>query len=74
MHELAPVTDGGGDDVKGVQQQERTVQKWALLWRTIIRSGLDQTLFPYCRYIRALNLRDLKNLFEDHRFEGAIRE
>ena len=82
MHDVAPVTNGGSDEVEvarpgkhvdtRIQQQDRTVQKWATLWRTMILSSLDKTTYPYCRYIRALNLRDLKELLEDWKFRGAV--
>jgi hypothetical protein len=29
-------------------------------------------LFPYCRYIRALDFRDLENLLDDDQFKGKI--
>ena len=81
MHEVAPVTNGGSDEVElsrqgrpGDQDFERIVSKWALLWKSIILSSMDMTLFPYCRYIRALNLRDLKELLEDSKFRTAISQ
>ena len=43
--------------------------KRAGLWRTIILSSLGKTLYPYSQYLRTLNLQDMKNLFDDHRFE-----
>jgi hypothetical protein len=45
------------------------VQKWSILWRSIIASSLDATLFPYCRYIRTLDFRDLSYLLEDDQFK-----
>lgn len=44
--------------------QDLTVMKWSILWRTIILSALGKTLYPYCRHMRELDLRDLKLLFE----------
>ena len=85
MHDVAPVTNGGGDEVElsrqgrpgdqdfaTKEQQERIAFKWALLWESIILSSMDKTLYPYCRYIRALNLRDLKELLEDFRYRSAV--
>lgn len=43
-----------------------------ILWKSIIASALDATLFPYCRYIRALDLRDLENLLEDEQFSAKV--
>ncbi|KAI9719827.1 MAG: hypothetical protein M1812_003316 [Candelaria pacifica] len=75
MHNSAPVTTRGIDEIElsrseryGNAAQEVIVQKWALLWRSILRSSLDKTLFTYCRYIRALDLRDLKYLLDEPRF------
>ncbi len=74
-HNSAPVTTRGIDEIEGSKPeryehaaQEVIVQKWALLWRSILRSSLDKTLFTYCRYIRALDLRDLKYLLDEPRF------
>ncbi|KAJ4349897.1 uncharacterized protein N0V89_008517 [Didymosphaeria variabile] len=44
----------------------------AILWKAIIASALDATLFPYCRYIRALDFRDLENLLEDDQFTAKV--
>lgn len=41
---------------------EQTFMKCARLWRTIVLSSLGKTLYPYSRYIRTLNLRDLEKL------------
>ncbi|KAI9782646.1 MAG: hypothetical protein M1835_003988 [Candelina submexicana] len=75
MHNSAPVTTRGIDEFElsrseryGNAAQELIVQKWALLWRSILRSSLGKTLYTYCRYIRALDLRDLKYLLDEPRF------
>jgi hypothetical protein len=47
-------------------------QKWSILWKSIVASSLEATLFPYCRYIKTLDLRDLKNLLEDDQFKGKV--
>ncbi|KAI9798916.1 MAG: hypothetical protein M1825_004929 [Sarcosagium campestre] len=57
-----------------VRQQERTGAKWASLWRSIILSSLDETLYMYCHSIRELNLQDLEMLFEDFRFRGKVEK
>lgn len=86
MHDVAPVTSGINEEVvlsrhgragatnagDKVAQQERVVRKWSQLWRSIILSSLNKTVFPYCRYIRALNFRDLGHLLEDPKFRGKI--
>lgn len=48
--------------------QAQVVQKWALLWRTIIRSSISDTAYPYCLYIRSLDLRNLADLLDDPSF------
>lgn len=84
MHDVAPVTSGVNEEVElsrysragatnlgdRVAQQEQIVRKWSELWRSIILSSLNKTVFPYCRYILALNLRDLLQLLEDPKFKG----
>lgn len=40
----------------------------------MILSSLNQTMYPYCRYIRALDLRDLKELLEDFDFQGDFSD
>lgn len=49
-----------------------TVQRWSILWRTIILSALGKTLHPYCRHLRLLDLRDLGDLLDDDKFRGKI--
>jgi len=86
MHDVAPVTSGINEEVElsrhgraeatnlgdRAAQQEQIVRKWSQLWRSIILSSLNKTVFPYCRYIRALNFRDLRYLLEDSKFKGKI--
>jgi len=38
--------------------------RWSILWRTIILSALDKTLYPYCRHLRELDLQDLGGLLD----------
>ena len=73
MYDVSPVTNRGSSDVdvsaqerakttytSRLRQEEVMSMRWAQLWRTIILSSLEKTLFPYCRYIRTLNLEDLE--------------
>lgn len=78
---MAPVTNGGSDEIEvsrqvspgeGNAQQNRIFLKWATLWRVMVLSSLGLTLYPYCKYIRALDLRDLKELFEDVKFRDEF--
>ena len=75
MHDVAPVK-GGSNDVEtvarltklGETQLLRTDQidhQWANLWRNVVLSSLGKTMFPYCQYIRALDLNDLEYLLDD---------
>lgn len=49
------------------------MQKWSILWRTIILSALGETSYPYCKHLRMLDLRDLGYLLEDDKFrQGKI--
>lgn len=72
-HHEAPIR-GGGDDTLGqpLAQKLLITQRWSILWRSIIASSLDDTLFPYCRYIKTLDFRDLGNLFGDDQFRNKI--
>ncbi|KAJ9645972.1 hypothetical protein H2199_003015 [Coniosporium tulheliwenetii] len=70
-YHVSPVK-GGGSEAIALSQQELVVQKWSILWRSIIASSLEETLFPYCKYIRVLDLRDLSNLLEDDKFKANI--
>ncbi|KAK5169587.1 uncharacterized protein LTR77_005564 [Saxophila tyrrhenica] len=67
----APVQSGGSEAVSQAEQ-ELNVQRWSILWRTIILSALGKTLYPYCRHLRMLDLRDLNALLEDEKFRGKI--
>lgn len=58
-----------------VAQQKQTVAKWSLQWQSIIRSSLGNTAYPYCLYIRSLDLGNLRDLFEDNIFrDSAVDE
>jgi hypothetical protein len=71
-HHKAPVRGGGDDEAISMATHELVVQKWSILWRSIIASALDRTLFPYCKYIHLLDLRDLVNLLDSDKFKGKI--
>ncbi|CAN9116534.1 unnamed protein product [Alternaria alternata] len=72
-HHLAPVR-GGGEDLYGLPAATKllTIQKWSILWRSIVASSLDVTLFPYCRYIKSLDFRDLGYLLDDDQFRAKV--
>jgi hypothetical protein len=61
-----------GDVAIKAAQQESQLRKWALIWRSIIRSSLNATYKPYCLYIRSLNLDNLSDLLQESRFSGKI--
>lgn len=51
------------------------VQRWSILWRTIILSALGQTFYPYSKHLRVLDLRDLAQLLDDDKFrQGKIMQ
>ncbi|KAF2198226.1 hypothetical protein GQ43DRAFT_401362 [Delitschia confertaspora ATCC 74209] len=68
----SPIRGGTDDESLPRAVRELIVQKWSILWRSIIASSLDATLFPYCRYLKMLDFRDLENLLEDDQFRGKI--
>ena len=70
MHGQYPVND---EEAESAPQQELLVQKWSIMWRSIILSARGGTLYPYCRYLRSLELRDLQYLLEDQKFRGKIQ-
>ena len=71
-HHLSPVKSGGDDETFMMAQKQLMVQRWSILWKSIIASSLDATLFPYCRYIKSLDFRDLRYLLEDDQFKGRV--
>ena len=44
------------------------MSKWALLWKSLIRSSIGKTAYPYAQYIRTLDLRNLTDLLDDTLF------
>lgn len=72
---LASVRDDSTEDaIPLLSEQELVVQRWSILWRSIILSAMNKTFFPYCQHIRVLNLGDFQNLLEDERFKDRIRD
>lgn len=67
----SPVRSGGNEAIS-FPEQELVVQRWSILWRTIILSAFGKTLYPYCRYLRVLDLRDLTDLLDDDKLRGKI--
>ncbi|KAL9049298.1 MAG: hypothetical protein Q9162_007291 [Coniocarpon cinnabarinum] len=67
-----PTDEDEEAEAQNAAQLELSVQRWAIRWRTIALSALNLTLFPYNRYLRSLDLRDLANLINDERFRGKI--
>jgi hypothetical protein len=59
---------------EGIMSNRRYTSKWALLWRSIIRSSLGNTAYPYSLYIRSLDLRNLATLLEDPQFRDVASE
>ena len=72
MHDVAPTTSTRSNDdieenTRGKTQQESKVQiltKRSEMWRSIVLSSMDRTLFPYSKYIRTLVLQDLEDLLD----------
>lgn len=50
------------------------ISRWALQWRSIILSSLGETAYPYCLYIRTLDLTNLKELFDDPVFKRQFED
>lgn len=55
-------------------EQKKNVSMWALQWKSIIRSSIGSTFYPYGLYIRSLDLRNLEELLADSIFREAILE
>ncbi|KAK5128396.1 hypothetical protein LTR85_003064 [Meristemomyces frigidus] len=74
LHEKSPVK-GGGSEALSFAEQDVTVMKWSILWRTVILSALGKTLYPYCRHLRELDLRDLSGLMDrmdEPKYRGRV--
>lgn len=68
----------GGLKRRTLQQREDdqvfNVKKWARMWRSITISSLGLSFFPYCLYIRILDLHDLGELLDEHIFKNVASE
>jgi hypothetical protein len=73
-HHKSPVRGGGEDEAVPIATKLLLVQKWSIMWKSLIASSLKATLFPYCRYIRALDFRDLENLLDDDHFKKISKQ
>ena len=67
IHDISPVTSNGAE-----VDERRLTHQWAGLWRILILSTFENTVFPYYRYIRVLSLRDLAALLDDSIFRDQI--
>lgn len=84
MHDDSPVTNRGSSDVDvsaldrakpqraRMNPEEFMTMRWAQLWRTLVLSAMDKTLFPYARHVRTLNLEDLEELLQDPKFKNHV--
>jgi len=50
------------------------ISRWSLQWRSIILSSLGETAYPYCLYIRTLDLTNLNDLFDDPVFKRYFED
>lgn len=66
----APVK-GGGEGLP-LAEQDLIAQRWAIYWRSVTLSAFGKTIYPYCRHLRYLDLRDLDHLLSDDKFRGQI--
>lgn len=69
---MSSIKSDSSEEAISIADQELVVQKWSILWRTIILSALGRTILPYCKYIKVLDLDDLRQLLEDDRFRAKI--
>lgn len=83
IHNQSPVlgsdaNDGAIEPGGSYQAREdarvKNFLKWALLWKSIVQSSLGKTAYPYCLYIRSLDLRNFKDLLEDPLFSFASEQ
>ena len=83
--DTSPVRGGGTEDEQfrsrrvatvwsSKGEQDPVIRKWALLWRSVILSTLDQTYLPYYSYIRYLDLDDFGDLLKEPRFTKTMKE
>ncbi|GLA00221.1 hypothetical protein AnigIFM60653_008280 [Aspergillus niger] len=83
--DTSPVRGGGTEDEQfrsrrvatvwsSRGEQDPVIRKWALLWRSVILSTLDQTYLPYYSYIRYLDLDDFGDLLKEPRFTKTMKD
>jgi len=74
LYKISNLSSVTGGDYEGYNSadQELLVQKWSILWKSIILSTLDSTMYPYCRYLRVLDLRDLGFFLDHDMFRGKV--
>ena len=68
MQDAAPVKSGGSDDAQSLAKD--SIARWAKLWRSLLLSSIGKAAYPYCRYIRVLDLNDLGLLLQEPRFRN----
>lgn len=51
-----------------ILKRREMFEKWALQWKSVILSGLGQTLYPYGLYIRVLDLNNFADLLQEPSF------
>lgn len=82
IHNQSPIITSEGNDAPWTSAQDltfnarrdvqrNTVSKWALMWKSIIGSSIGITAYPYCLYIRVLDLRNLADLIMDPVFQNV---
>src|SRR5271170_3219476 len=72
----------GGDSDQTEVSKSSTIKKtyfpallvqWALQWRSIIMSSLGKTAYPYCVYLRSVDLGNLEDLFDEKVFKESMQ-
>ncbi|GES57424.1 hypothetical protein ATEIFO6365_0001071200 [Aspergillus terreus] len=80
LYNISPVRSGGAEDEQlrfprmTATRGDVATWKWALMWRSIVLSTLNQTYLPYYTYIRYLDYDDLTGLLDAPGFTGKIIE
>ena len=64
IHNQTIMISSEGNEAEWTNRQHRLwISKWALQWKSIIRSSLGNTAYPYCLYIRSLYVRSHQSRF-----------
>ncbi|KAF9893881.1 hypothetical protein FE257_010051 [Aspergillus nanangensis] len=86
LYNESPVRSGGSEDEQFRTRRAATTlpnprregdvatRKWALMWRSIVLSTLDQTYLPYYSYTRFIDYDDLLGLLVSPGFSGKIKD